>query len=316
MEHAGATVLPAGSDMSPETVTETLIRYRANCLSGPVAELIKVALHISRLPADRRAAIKVTKLYYTSEPICKAQSHFLHRIFGAVTIYSALGSAEIGVWGIHNPELTGEDTNHDNAIDYIFDTRSMLVEILPTDATSDVKGTNDTSDEVIGNIVVTSLQRLRNPLVRYNSGDLGSMHPLPEAAWSRIPAGERDHYRVIRMYGRDPRFTFECNGHSFQYASLAQLIQKPGWNILQWQIVIRPCQDRGDHVTVLLLRDCEGNGDLSNADLALELKAAFLADSNERFCLDFVDDLRGFERSTTGQKVIRIVDLRNQSRDE
>ena len=45
------------------------------------------------------------------------------------------------------------------------------------------------------------------------------------------------------MYGRDPQFTFEWNGNSVQYANLAHLIQTPGWNILQWQIVIRPCRD-------------------------------------------------------------------------
>lgn len=65
-------------------------------------------------------------------------------------------------------------------------------------------------------------------VVRFNSGDLGSTQPLPNKAYACLPAGERDHYRVIRMYGRDPQFTFEWNGNSIQYANLAHLIQTPG----------------------------------------------------------------------------------------
>lgn len=256
-------------------------------------------------------------ILYQPEPISTSQSNFLERIFGPVGIYSGLGSAETGFWGEHNPDMTGQNNNHPDSIDDIYDTRSMLVEILPTEdplATTDNKEEEANSDAV-GLITVTSLQRLRNPLVRYKCGDLVSIHPIPAAARSRIPPGEVDNYRVIRMYGRDPRFTFAWNGQSFQYTSLSQLTQKPGWNILQWQIIIRPSPE-GECLTVQLLRDSDADGGISDSEVATALKAVFLEPDSPLFCLIFLEDLEGFERSTTEQKVIRFVDLRNQTADE
>lgn len=107
MEHAGAIVLHAGSDMAPEIVTQTLIQCRANCLGGSVAEMLKMVICTSRLPAETRAKIKVIKLYYTSEPIFTAQSNFLKRIFGPVV--STLG------WGVLRLGFGRAQSRHDQS---------------------------------------------------------------------------------------------------------------------------------------------------------------------------------------------------------
>ncbi|KAL5360650.1 hypothetical protein BJX96DRAFT_165317 [Aspergillus floccosus] len=299
LEHAGATVLPAGSEMSSELVVEALMGYCITCLAGPVTELIRIAMHISQLSRPLCGQLKIRKLFYTSEPLSSVQEAFLKHIFGPVTIYSGLGSAEIGFWGVGNPCLT-ESPSAVNARDYIFDTRNMLVEILPSDAVGTTIG---------GHITVTSLQRLRNPLVRYNCGDIGSVHQLPAAARRHVPAEEVEHYRVLRMYGRDPRLTFTWRSKEFDYGSLFAILQSPGWNILQSQVVLDDRQG-GEQLEIRLMRGYGLDGEIPDENVTSELCRIFSVSTDASFRVIFVSDLSALERSSTGQKVIRFVDKR------
>lgn len=101
-----------------------------------------------------------------------------------------MGSTEAGSWAVANPQLTGAG--------FIYDTRTMHVEILPLSNTEQGKAW----------IALTSLQ---NPLLRYDSGDIGSLHSLPLTAQAQIPVDMAEHLKLLRVYGRDKRFSFSWN---------------------------------------------------------------------------------------------------------
>jgi Coenzyme F390 synthetase len=307
LEHAGATVLPAGSEMPSEVVVEALVGYCITCLAGPVTELIRIAMHISRLSGSLGGQLKVCKLFYTSEPLSAVQEAFLKHVFGPVTIFSGLGSAEIGFWGVGNPHLTGPPGSV-NARDYVYDTRNMLVEILPSDPTG-IATPDFMSEGTRGYITVTSLQRLRNPLVRYNGGDIGSVHQLPAAARHQLPPEEVEHYRFLRMYGRDPRLTFTWKSEVFDYETVFAMLQSPGWNILQSQVILDD-QQAGEQLEIRLMRGYGLSREVPDQDVTSELRRTFSAGADASFSVTFVSDLSALERSNTGQKVVRFVDKR------
>jgi len=56
----------------------------------------------------------------------------------------------------------------------------MLIEILPLSIM------DESSPSV-------ARRRLRNPVVRYNTGDIGSLYALPESARAIIAQDDRDH---------------------------------------------------------------------------------------------------------------------------
>lgn len=87
-------------------------------------------------------------------------------------------------------------------------------------------------------IVQNSLQRLRNPVVRYNTGDTGSLHALPESARAVIAQDDWDHLRVLRPHGRDRRFSFKRYGVYFEFENVATMMQAEGTGILQWQVIL------------------------------------------------------------------------------
>ncbi|KAE8380410.1 hypothetical protein BDV26DRAFT_279488 [Aspergillus bertholletiae] len=311
LEYAGGTVLCAGSDMSPQMVTDVIQQYRCNCLTGPVTELIKMTHHIASLPTDVREQVKINKIFYTSEPLSRSQHDFLTSTFGSsVAIYSGMGSAEAGLWAVANPQLTGEPET--DAAEFIYDTRTMHVEILPLSNTKqDNAWIEPVPDEEMGIITLTSLQRLRNPLVRYDSGDIGSLHPLPLTAQAQIPADVVEHLKLLRVYGRDKRFSFSWNSNYFEYTTVHNLMQSEGYGILQWQIVMGQDQEAGtEYLEIRLLRDRQQAWLISDEELVGKIKWAFLVITNPGFRVKFVNDVAGFERSSTGRKVIRFVDYR------
>ena len=225
--------------MKPSEVVRALARYNVNVLTGDSSQVIQVIHHISTLSADERDGIKLTKVIYTSEPLTDSQKNYIYAILGpAVKIYSILGSAEAGPYAIHNPDLTGEalSRQYDGSIDFVFDTRSILIEIFPRSVmesdtpSSDLKPLPEGEEGVI---VQTSLQRRRNPLVRYITGGLGSVHVVPNIAGSIMPESELKYFRVLRLRGRDRRFSFKWYGEYFKFTNLEMFMQKGAFGILQ-----------------------------------------------------------------------------------
>lgn len=310
--------MSAGNLMKPSEVVRALARYNVNVLTGDSSQVIQVIHHISTLSADERNVIKLNKVIYTSEPLIDSQKRYIHAILGpAVKIYSILGSAEAGPYAIHNPDLTGEASSyHDMSIDFVFDTRSILVEIFPRSImesdtpSSDLKPLPEGEEGVI---VQTSLQRRRNPLVRYITGDLGSVRPVPNIARSIVPESEMEYYRVLRLRGRDRRFSFKWYGEYFEFSNIEMFMQKETFGILQWQVIVGTL-DSSPQTTleIRMLRAAASDDMISLEQYVYEVERFFfvLPENRHLFNLTFVEDIRGFEKSGTGNKVMKFVDRR------
>ncbi|EMR90452.1 hypothetical protein BcDW1_875 [Botrytis cinerea BcDW1] len=240
MENAGATVFSAGSYMPHAEVAMALANYHINVLTGDGSQVIQVVHQISLLPQEDRERIVLNKIIYTSEPLTSPQRVFTKSVLKDIKIFSIMGSAEMGPWAISSPELTGEQSLDSNSTDFIFDTRSIIIEIFSPSVMDDATSLDMhlLSEGKTGLIVQTSLQRLRNPLVRYISGDVGSIHPLSNAAYAMIPEADREHLRVLRMHGRDHRFSFKWYGAYFEFPKIDAFMQEEQNGILQWQIIL------------------------------------------------------------------------------
>ncbi|KAB8259984.1 hypothetical protein BDV32DRAFT_138499 [Aspergillus pseudonomiae] len=304
--------------MAMEAVVDALSQYRVNVVAGDAGQVVQLVRYIDTLPVGQKASLQIRKVLYTSEPMTPAQKNFINSVLGEVTIYSVIGSAEAGPWAVSNPLLTNHNTAS-SAADFIYDTRTMLLEVLPLSfQDTDVKSYCDerhmvgVPDGEKGTLLQTSLQRLRNPLVRYVCGDVASLHPLPAEARTRLPAEDAEHYRIVRIYGRDKRLSFDWYGEYFEFDTVQALMRQASWGILQWQVILWTKPEGLDKcLEVRLLRASASDGNLlSEADLIEEIKHFFMVfDYNEDlFQLNFLTGLDGFVRSATGRKVANFVD--------
>ncbi|GKZ33941.1 hypothetical protein AbraIFM66950_004032 [Aspergillus brasiliensis] len=228
LENAGGTILSAGNFMTPSEVVRALAHYNVNVLTGDSSQIIQVIHHISTLSAEERGGINLTKVIYASEPLTEGQKRHIYATLGAVKICSILGSAEAGPYTIHNLDITGEACQI-GSMGFVFDTRSVLIEILSSSVMEDESPSSDIQplqEGEEGIIVQTSLHRRRNPLVRYITGDLASIHPLPDIARFTVPESELKYLRVLRLRGRDRRISFDWYGVYFEFTNVEQLMQK------------------------------------------------------------------------------------------
>ncbi|KAI0538235.1 hypothetical protein GGR58DRAFT_311466 [Xylaria digitata] len=312
LENAGASVLSAGNRMSAAEACTLLAKYHVNVLTGDSSQIIQLVHHISTLSPEERGQIKMDKIVYTSEVLTPAQRAYIGQILGPIKICSMFASAEGGPWTASNPDMTGNNARGDS-IDFIFNTRATLIEIFPPTCTQADSSTPSTlPDGEQGMVVQTSLARLRNPLVRYVTGDVGSLHPLPDHARALLSESDWRHFRVLRLAGRDRRFSFDWDGEYIDFEDLAALINAEG-AILQWQVILgtmEPSRESSLEVRVL----CAAGDDDSSREAFVDRLTTFLHvyDMNShRFRLEFVQDMDGFERSSTGRKVIKFIDRYN-----
>ncbi|KAJ5765667.1 hypothetical protein N7520_005226 [Penicillium odoratum] len=289
LENAGASVLCAGSRMTPAEVVRALVNY---------------------MPIIERKQIILNKVIYTSEPLTEVQRTHILTILGPVQIFSVLGSAEAGPYGLSNPKLTGEHTPPGTR-DFIIDTRMVHIEILDPSVLDNATTRRTPMPETeSGIIVMTSLQRLRNPLLRYITGDIGSLHPMPETAIGAIPDVEWPHFRVLRLRGRDRRFSFKWYGEHFEFRNITSLMQTANLGILQWQVIL-DCLDVAPQATleVRLLRAAASEHVIPKQELVDLVEGFFYVFPENRslFSITFFESLEGFEKSSTGNKVMNFV---------
>ncbi|KAF5023464.1 hypothetical protein F66182_4464 [Fusarium sp. NRRL 66182] len=310
MENAGASVLAAGCVMPPPKVIGLLRDFHVNVLTGDASQIVSVVHCISTLSPAEREKIKLDKIIYTSEVLTVAQKKHIYAVLGPVKIFSILGSSEAGPYGISNPDLTMADPAADYA-DFVIDTRMTLFEILPLSCAESTSTPEPLPEGKTGTIAQTSLSRLRNPLVRYMTGDIGSLHPLPSKARGLIDEAHWPYMRVLRLKGRDQRFSFLWDGSYIDFGVVSEVMAEHNLGVLQWQIIldrIEPSQEASLEVRLLYCRRDEEV--LSKSDVVDRFREFFVVSgANEhRFQVTFVDTLTGFELSKTGRKVSKLID--------
>ncbi|KAM3508780.1 hypothetical protein MY10362_000990 [Beauveria mimosiformis] len=336
IESAGACTLAAGSYMPLPEIQQLLVKYKANVLSGDSSQIINFVNHISTLPREERDQIHLDKIIYTSEVLTSPQRAHIRATLGhGVKICSLLASAETGPWALSDPDLTGERTTASS--DFVYDMRTMAVEIFPDSValerdadkdkdamtTATATATAPLKDGETGAIVLTSLCRLRNPLVRYISGDVGSLHHLPDKVKHLVAEADRPHLRVLRLDGRDRRFSFDWDGNYIEFGNLAAIVEDARYGVLQWQTILRskkPPEGRGRGLVVPCLELRVLPGAAMRRDEALQrdmvdrvklLISLEPGDEDDAFVVVYLENTDGFEKSKTGGKVVKFIDRLN-----
>ncbi|KAF5626174.1 hypothetical protein F52700_8891 [Fusarium sp. NRRL 52700] len=308
MENAGASVLAAGHQCPPATVVQILQDFNVNVLTGDSSQIISIVHQISTMP-DKKKNIKITKVIYTSEGLSVMQRAQIYKVLAPVAIYSVLGSAEAGPYGASSPFLVDIDLSS-NSNDFIIDTRMTIIEVLPLSCAESDRDEipEPLPDGETGVITQTVLTRLRHPVIRYITGDIGSLHDLPQKAVGRFAKHDLPHYRVLRLQGRDHRFSFMWDGCDFQFDKLNTILCDPRSEVLLWQVILdkmKPSQEISLEIRLL-------SGQSSRDTVSLQILSERLKNcldvnvSNEhKFKITFVNDALGFELSGIGRKVIR-----------
>lgn len=313
MENAGASALSAGSFMTPHDVAKLLATYHINVLAGESGQIVQLVHYISTLSEEERALIRLDKIIYTSEVLTSAQRAHIKETLKSVQIFSILGSAEAGPWAASSPDITGRVSTTSEE-DFIFDTRAMLLEVFPSSLTEGDPYVDPLPEGEPGMVVQTSLSRLRNPLVRYVTGDMGSVHPLPEESREKIPAADWPYLRILRLQGRDRRISFDWDGEYIQFEDMAALMNNEECGILQWQIILDKLEPSLESfLEIRLMCSPRTSRVLSHEALIARIKGFLhvVPKSDYRFKTTFVDELDGFVRSSIDRKVIKFVNRYN-----
>ena len=309
-ENAGASILSGGNHIAPSKTIKLLQDFHVNVLTGDGSQVVQVVHHISKLPPVEKEKIKINKIIYTSEALTAGQKAHIYEVLGSVKLCSIIGSSEAGPYGLNSPDLIPIDPSA-NHTDFIIDTRMMFLEIFPLSSAEDDDIPTPLPEGQTGAIVQTSLTRLRNPLVRYISGDIGSLHPLPDQARAVIPETEWQYMRLLRVEGRDTRFDFPWDGAYWEFGRLSAAMADPKLGVLQWQIILDKMGLSSEVMLDLRILCSQSSKQPSSRQAVVDLlKGFFCIDSanQHRFRPIFVDNLSGFEVSETGRKVIKFLD--------
>ncbi|KAL9612965.1 MAG: hypothetical protein Q9167_002494 [Letrouitia subvulpina] len=363
-EAAGASVLNAGHLMPHNKSLQACEKYRINVLTGDAAHVLNFAHFVASLSREHpdRVGLRIEKVVTTSEPLTRAKRRYLGKVLGngegdqvgregGLRFFSLLAAAETGPWAVADIGMEGKgeaaEGEEEGWTDFLFDTRAMRVEVLKLKAGSlpekagemeEPPGKEAWEEEgsKAGALVLTSLQRLKNPLVRYVNGDVGSVHPLPENAFPGLEPGARQLLKILRLHGRDQRFSFKWLSEYYELDKMEQVFKTEEWGILFWQIIVSHGTkwEGNDFLELRLMRQQDeeepglrnvvsgqeiqdvkeqGTGIISREKLLLNLRDVFYLTelTDNLFRCVFVDDVSGFVQSETGTKVIKFIDRRS-----
>lgn len=299
--------------MKTADVIKLVIQYHANVISGDASQMVQLVHYISTLGAEERAALKINKIIYTSEGLAPSQRNYILSVLGPVQICSILGSAEAGPFAVSCPHLIEEEPEGETPSyrDFVYDTRLTLIEVVRPQEPGDREPPVLLGPNEFGMIVQTSFSRLSHPLIRYVTGDIGAVRRLPEHAKVPWLAEDLPYLRVLRLQGRDHRFSFPWDGDYIEFDGLAAVLNQPWYAVLQWQVVLGKMETSTEAtVEVRLLRPSleveeRQSGEELERDVRLYLKVT--EENEHRFRIVYVDNLDGFVRSGTGRKVTKFV---------
>ncbi|KAM0137032.1 hypothetical protein ACHAP3_004370 [Botrytis cinerea] len=306
-ENAGGTVLCAGAYMPPTEVVQSLDNYHVNVLTGDGSQIVQTVQHIFMMAKDDREHIVLDKIIYTSEPLTGPQRVFIKSVLDDVDIFSIMGSAEAGPWAISSPKLTGEQDVKEIATDFVFDTRNLS----PFRQRYNSTRFHMPSAGRERSHSTSFAPRLRNRLVHYITGDIGSIHPLPDTTSTVVPELDRKSLRILRMQWRDRRFSFKWFAGYFEFQKVETPMREEDYGILQWPIILDRLGDTPQASLEIRFLRSPPRDDILSVQTLIERLEKFLIimpENNHLARIVFLDILDGFERSIAAGKVIKFVD--------
>ncbi|KAF8446571.1 hypothetical protein BDZ91DRAFT_753291 [Kalaharituber pfeilii] len=273
IDHCGATELSVGASAQDVEVIWIAKQFKANVVTATSTRLLQLARYVqgltrqnsgAEMKVEEQVGLKLEKAVFTSEPLSKKQERFLKETLGVETVASVFGCAEAGPWA-GSPPLPVVGYNREAGEDsvgrqsdlpgsgimrmFIFDKRQIVVEIIDDDGnvlddSTRLRLKARAGKSLIGEIVLTSLTRFRNPLVRYRSGDLGSLHDISSVQYvqdllKRKPETDVRFLCGLTLYGRSTKSSFFAQSDYIEVNELDQRIfNKPEWDVLEWQVII------------------------------------------------------------------------------
>jgi phenylacetate-coenzyme A ligase PaaK-like adenylate-forming protein len=239
IEYAGATELGVGGFATNEEVLYHTELFRANVFTGTASKLLQIAEYMAAHPELFPKVANVTKVVYTSEHMTRPQELFLRRVLKNVEVVSCIyGSSEGGPWAAGTPqrEVRPENREWD---EMAFDSEMMVVQIMDPESETVLAdsrvvcagGADAASEDCgpVGEIVLTSLSRARNPLLRYRTGDLGSLRRYNSSS----------SLCCLRFKGRSPEKSFDLDGDYMDVAEFEQRVfSKKEYRVIEWQVIV------------------------------------------------------------------------------
>jgi len=180
-------------------------------LVGKASSLVHLARMCEKAGYPKNGGIRPKAIFSGAEHLSRADRELLEQIF-RTTVAQHYGLTETGVIGWECPEESG----------FHFRPDRFLVEILPPDG----RIINPESDS--GEIVVTNLQDLRFPLLRYRTGDIGRLYRERCLCGSHLP-------RVRLLEGRLAEYFVDRAGNKVNPFGLTLDLRK--LPIDQYQII-------------------------------------------------------------------------------
>jgi len=257
ISQCGATDLSIGSIAKDEDIVQIGRRFGANTIAAPSSRLLQFARYVYglRREGEEESGFRLKKVLFTSEPLSKAQEAFLKEALEVEVLGSIYGSAEAGPWGGAIPhKIAGDRESREDAPgaqaprSFVFDRRQIVVEIIDPegnvlDASTNPRPEGGEEKPAVGEIVLTSLTRFTNPLVRYRTGDFGSLHSFLSLAETEEILKETpeaaDYLIGITMHGRDTNTSFFLGTGYIDTIELdRRVFAKPEWDVVEWQVIL------------------------------------------------------------------------------
>ncbi len=162
LENLGCLSLPIGGNTPWDNMLKYLVAFQVDALVGLPSLLVKLAQEAEA----RGVVLRIQKILYAGEHLRQPTLDYLRERFGCAWARSAgYACVDTGPIGYQCPDLAG-------SLHHVLDSY-QYVEILDPDGGLPVQ------DSQRGEIVVTNLDRVLMPVVRYRTGDLGRWRDLP-----------------------------------------------------------------------------------------------------------------------------------------
>lgn len=273
-ERGNATVLPAGSQCEDQLAVQISERFGADSLIGNPSRILQFARHVE----SQAIPLRFEHIIFGGETLQQHKADYVRDVLGIKRISGIYGSAESGIWGYQPDDL---ELNC-----YFYPSEIMHIEILEPDT------------DGFGRMVLTNLVRQRNPLCRYDCGDIGRISETSYRGQKR---------NMLEFKGRAENSFFIGS----EYFSLSDF-QQPFKDLLEYQIHITfDAEQKRDRIRFSLVAP-DQNFIASSKEL-IEAQIRKIVQSMDSWFtteIEFVE-LSTLRRSKTSQKVVRIIDERS-----
>ena len=194
-----------------EEIVSFIERKRPWAIHASASNLVAVLDYIERMGVAQSRLSSVKTIITGGEAVPAALRSGLERAFGPqCTVYAKYSNEEMGIFGMD----IGQDTPYIlNWADYVF-------EILAMD------GDEPVEEGELGRIVITDLYNFATPMIRYDTGDIGSLVTLEPGLWPVMD----------NLSGKRRDLLFDTRGNSISGPAITNLL-KHVENVRMYQVV-------------------------------------------------------------------------------